>query len=306
MIIRKHLDPRIILRVGRRRIATLLILSTLVYLLYAQFGNRDVVVSTVPASILGVVIAFLIGFRVNSAYERWWEARKIWGGLVNDSRNFARQVMTFINTHWNPELNEEEAATLRRDLIYGQIGFVYALKNTLRRQDIIQETKPFFSIGILARLQEEKHIPNAILLRQAQLVQAAVQSGHTEDFRHMQFDNTFNRLSDWMGASERIKNTVFPRQYSYYSTLFTTIYSYLLPFILVQETGWMVIPFTVLIGFIFFALDGIANGIENPFENSINDTPMSAICRTIEINLRQMLGEKELPEPVQPVNGFLY
>lgn len=84
------------------------------------------------------------------------------------------------------------------------------------------------------------------------------------------------------------------------------MYTHLLPFIFVSRTGWVTIPITLIIGFIFFALDKIASGIENPFENYINDTPMSSICRTIEINLKQQLGENDLPEPIAPVKGFLY
>lgn len=306
MIVRRTLDWRIVARIAWKRMATLLLLSALVFWLYEHYGTRTVAISTVPASIMGVAISFLIGFRVNSAYERWWEARRIWGALVNDSRTFARQVLTFVTPRWNTNLTEKQAEEIRRDLVYGQIGFLYALKNHLRRLEPYTEIRPFFTTGALARFMQEKHLPNAILLYQARVLEQAVVEGHTEDFRHMQFDNTFTRLTDSLGAAERIKNTVFPRQYSYYASLFTKLYSYLFPFILVQETGWLVIPFTLLIGFIFFSLDTIANGIENPFENTFNDTPMSALSRTVEINLRQMLGETELPEPVQPVNGFLY
>lgn len=304
MIVRKHLDYRVVWKVGRVRILTLLILSVTVTILYRQFGH-DVSISTLPASILGIALSFLIGFRVNSAYERWWEARKVWGAIVNDSRSLARQVNAFITHKWNPQMSDGQLAAVRKELVYGQIGFVYALKHHLRRTEGSEETAPFFDPAVIGQLSHKTHLPNAILQLQADRMRRAFEHGHTEDFRHMQMDATLNRLCDSMGAAERIKNTVFPRQYGYYSTLFSALYGYLLPFILVQEAGWLTIPFTVLIGFIFFALDGIARGIENPFENSFNDTPLNAICRTIEINLREMLDERDLPEPVQPVNGFL-
>lgn len=168
------------------------------------------------------------------------------------------------------------------------------------------KSNPWFDEVQLNQLSRSRHIPNAILLLQAQRLEQAFQLKATEDFRHMQIDTRLNALTDAMGACERIKNTVFPRQYSYYSTKFTLLYSILLPFILVQEAGVLVIPFTILIGFIFFALDGIAAGIENPFENSFNDTPLTSISRNIELNLREMLGEENLPNPLQPVNGFLF
>ena len=114
-----------------------------------------------------------------------------------------------------------------------------------------------------------------------------------------------NRLTDAVGAADRIKNTVFPRQYSVYSSMFTAIFSYLLPLALVPQSGWAAVPLSVAVGFIFFSMDSIAGGIENPFENSFNDTPMHSLARTIEINLREALDETDLPAPIQPVNGFL-
>lgn len=305
MILRKSLDWRIIIRRTWKRTTTLLLLSSLVAIAYHLFWLDNLAISTIPASILGVAIAFLIGFRVNSAYERWWEARKIWGALVNDTRNWSRQVMFLVPT---PDTGMESHAVkqLHRELLYRQLAFVYALKNHLRKLDIETEITPFVSTDELASYRGKSNIPNSLLQKQASRLRDLSASGKLDDFRLIQLDTTLNRLCDEMGACERIKNTVFPRQYSYYSTLFTKIYSYMLPFVLVGETGWLVIPFTMVIGFVFYALDVIAYGIDNPFENTLNDTPMSAICRTLEINLREQLGETELPEPLQPVNGFLF
>lgn len=305
MILRKSLDWRIIIRRTWKRSTTLLLLSSLVAIAYHLFWLDNLAISTIPASILGVAIAFLIGFRVNSAYERWWEARKIWGALVNDTRNWSRQVMFLVPT---PDTGMESQAVkeLHRELLYRQLAFAYALKNHLRKLDIETEITPFVSTDELASYRGKSNIPNSLLQKQASRLRDLSASGKLDDFRLIQLDTTLNRLCDEMGACERIKNTVFPRQYSYYSTLFTKIYSYMLPFVLVGETGWLVIPFTMVIGFVFYALDVIAYGIDNPFENTLNDTPMSAICRTLEINLREQLGETELPEPLQPVNGFLF
>lgn len=307
MIVRKVLDWRIIVRIAWKRMLSLAIVSTTVAIVYRVYG-ADVSISTLPASILGIAIAFLIGFRVNSAYERWWEARKIWGAIVNDSRTFARQVLTMVNTSFRPEASSQEVTGLQKQLIYGQIGFVWALNWNLRKNPVQMNTDAsvFFSNEEWLALSTSANVPNAILTLLGQKLEETRQKGLTEDFRHMQMDNTLSRLTESMGMAERIKNTVFPRQYSYYSTLFTKVYSYMLPFVLVPDTGFWVILFTCLIGFVFFALDSIANGIDNPFNNSLNDTPMTAISRTIEINLREMLGEQSLPEPVQDVNGFLY
>jgi putative membrane protein len=204
------------------------------------------------------------------------------------------------------DITEESIVEEKRKFVYRQIAFVYALKNHLRKQDNLDELKPFLDSTEFNYLTEQKNVPNAMLFLHARHLQQAVAKGLMEDLHHLQIDGRINELCNAMGGCERIKNTVFPRQYSYYASMFIAIYSCFLPFILVGQSGWITIPFTVLIGFIFFALDSIAKGIENPFENSFNDTPMTSICRTIEINLRQMLDEKEIPAPVQPVNGFLY
>lgn len=305
MIIRKHLDPKIVLKVGWKRVLSLGLAATLVVFV-KRYLWLEIEIDTLPASILGVAIAFLIGFRVNSAYERWWEARKIWGSITNDSRSLARQAMTFLSPVHRNGSDSAEILRMQHIILRRQIAFCYALKNSLRKQDVFAEIQPFVSAEELEWLRTQKNVPNALLINQGKTLQLAHEIGFIEDFRHMQMDYKVSGLADSMGACERIKNTVFPRQYSYYSTVFVKVYTYLLPFVLVNGSGWITVPFTIIIGFIFFALDTIAGGIENPFENSVNDTPMSAITRNIEINLLQMMGETELPEPVQPKNGFLF
>lgn len=305
MIVRKHLDPKIIIRVGWKRVSLLALVSTTVVILH-EWLWLNMAVDTLPASILGVAIAFLIGFRVNSAYERWWEARKIWGAITNDSRTLARQALTFLSPVHKNHTDHAAIEAMQRGIIRRQIAFCYALKNSLRKVDVWKETEAYLSSEERAAISDARNVPNAILLLQGKALQEAHEKGYIEDFRHMQMDSKVSALADSMGACERIKNTVFPRQYSYYSTLFVKIYTLLLPFILVANSEWITIPFTIIIGFIFFALDTIAGGIENPFENTINDIPMNAICRNIEINLLQMSGEKNIPDPIEARNGFLF
>jgi ion channel-forming bestrophin family protein len=307
MIVRKNLDPKVVVRIAWKRLVLLTLVATIVSIAYHYYGNQNIAIDSLPASILGVALAILIGFRVNSAYERWWEARKLWGAIVNDSRSISRQALTFINEKHAPEaVDEAEVAEESRQFIYRQIAFVYATKNHLRKLNAAEEIKPFLSEGEFALMKDQANIPVTILNLHARHLEILLDKGFIEDFRHMQIDVRLSALTDSLGGCERIKNTVFPRQYSFYTTQFVTLYSFLLPFIFINGSGWFTIPFTIIVGFIFFALDSIARGVENPFENTYNDTPMSAICRTIEINLKQMLGETDLPKPIEPVNGFLY
>ncbi len=180
-----------------------------------------------------------------------------------------------------------------------------ALRCSLRGHDVAGPLRAFFAPDEADRLRAHRNVPNAILHLQAQRIKDAFSGASSVSLSHVELSRTIDRLCDSMGAVERIKGTVFPRQYGYYSSVFTMLYSYLLPFILVQECGWMMIPFTILIGFIFFSLDNIAAGIEDPFNNTYNDVPMDALCRTVEIDLRQMSGEKDVPKAVEPAHGFL-
>jgi ion channel-forming bestrophin family protein len=307
MIVRKFLSIRKIIRFTWKKVLLILFVATLVTVSYIEFEHDDISFSTVPLSILGVALAILLGFRNNSAYDRWWEARRIWGSLVNDSRTLARQVLTFFISKSDSGTTESKSfSDFRKEIIYRQIAFVYAVKNHLRKQDIVSEIENFLPPGEAEFYRNRKNVPNLILQKQSMVLQEAVKQGFIEDFRHMQMDTRINSLSDAVGGCERIKNTVFPRQYSYYTTIFTWIFILGLPFGLVKEMGWLTIPACFFLGFIFMVLEGIGYSVENPFENTINDIPMTALCRTIEINLKEQLGESGLPEPVQPVNGFLF
>jgi ion channel-forming bestrophin family protein len=293
MIVRKNLDPKIVFRIAWKRVLLLIVISVVATLAYHEYGNEKVAIDSLPASILGVALAFMIGFRVNSAYERWWEGRRLWGSIVNDSRSISRQVLTFLSDGSNPLLEAD-----KKKFVYRQIAYVYALKDHLRKVDV-DEIRDFLDKSEYDEMMQQQNKPLALLHLHAKHLKKLHADGYIEFLPYMQIDTRLTSLMDAQGGAERIKNTVFPRQYSYYTTYFVAIYSYLLPFIFVNKTGWLAVPFTVLIGFIFFALDSIARGIENPFENTYNDTPMNSICRTI-------LGESNLPKAVEPINGFLY
>ena len=239
--------------------------------------------------------------RNNNAYDRWWEARRLWGAIVNDSRTVTRQVCSFpVET---AESGSSAAAV--RAFVRRQIAFAYACAAHLRKQDAVAAVTPFLDDEELARIRAHSNIPNAILHQQGQALRALRDRGALGAFEHMQIDSRVTALCDALGGCERIKNTVFPRQYSFYTTIFVWIFVAFLPFALVKDLGVMVVPVTVIIGFIFIVLERVGGFIENPFESTMNDIPMSAISRTIEINLLQALGEPAVPAPQQPIDGVL-
>jgi len=298
MVVKKHLVWGPILKSVWRRLLGLVVVASTVSFVYHELGWDHIAVSSLPASIFGIGLSVLMGFKVNSAYDRWWEARRLWGAIVNDSRSLARQILTF------PDTEMPHVRSVQQRMVNRQIAFVYATKNHLRKDEIFPEIIPFLEAREVEQLQKEKNVPNALLLNHGRDLRLLAESKAVNPFQQIQVDGRLNTLSDSLGACERIKNTVFPKQYDEHTTLFVTLFSYLLPFFLV-EVGYFVVIGTMLIGFFFFAIDRIATSIQNPFENGINDTPMQSICRTIEINLKQMQGVEELPEPVQAVDGAL-
>jgi putative membrane protein len=261
-----------------------------------------------PISTLGTAVSLLLAFRNNSAYSRWWEARGLWGGIVNSSRNFARQILTLTAT--SRDVGVEELKAFRREVIYRHFAYLNALRMRLRQQDA-QAQACWFEIGHFLNPKEKENIdrvankPVYLLQQQAARLQDAFEAGMLDSYKHVQIDNTLNDFFNLQGGCERIKNTPLPRQYAYYTKIFTWFFVLLLPFGFVGVLGWVAVPLSVLISWIFITIEQVGHYTENPFDNTLNDVPMSAICRNIEIDLRQMLGETELPSPIQAVDGVL-
>jgi putative membrane protein len=151
-----------------------------------------------------------------------------------------------------------------------------------------------------------------LLQAQLQTITELKRTGVIDDFEHSDLCRQIADLLNFQGGCERLKTFPFPRQYGNFSRLFVFIFSALLPFGLVGEFSklgaawaWLLIPFSVLTAWMFYAMERIGDASENPFEHSINDVPLTAICRTIEIDLRAALGEDHLPKPIEPHYGVL-
>jgi putative membrane protein len=256
-----------------------------------------------PTGIIGTALAFLIGFRNNSAYDRWWEARKIWGKLVNDSRHFSLKVISFLSNQWNADLSKEEIESAQKRLIYRHIAFVWSVNKHLRKTEWEKTLSPFLSEEEFNNLKQEQHVPLALLKYQVLDLKALHENKYFEDFRHLSFDTIMENFNDALGKSERIKNTVFPMQYNWYMQYAIWVFLTLLPLSLAGHLGLWFLPLSFLIGYVFILLEYLGRHIENPFENHPNDTPIDALSRTIEINLKEVLGEKNLPGKIEPHQG---
>jgi putative membrane protein len=258
----------------------------------------------IPLTLFGSAIGIIVAFRNQSAYARWWEARTLWGGIVNNSRSWARQVTTVMMP-----LNDAEAAELKavqRRLVYHQIAYAHALRQQLRQLEPWGLLTPLLSEQELNELRDKRNVPLAIQQQMGALLRQCQVRGWVDIAHWRALDGNLDDMVDAQGGTERIKNTPMPKQYDYFPQLFVQMYCVMLPLALVTTMGWFTPLGSTLVGFIFLALDKIGRDLEDPFENSVYDVPMTSLTTTIEINLRQLLGETVLPQAETPVRGVLW
>ena len=284
-----------------------LILITLLTWLANRFIEIEEPTTLLPSiTVFGTIISLFLAFKTNESYNRWWEARTLWGAMVNNSRSFGRQVTNLLTSEMDSSIrSKEDLANFKKELIYRHIGYINALRMALRKENSWEELDPFLGADERERITKHANIPTQLIQLQATRLKSIFKNT-SNDFRYMQIDSTLNEFYNIQGGCERIKNTVFPRVYSYLTTVFTWLFAFSLVFSLYDELNWEILVMRVLVAYVFLTLEKISRSLKDPFENNISDTPMTAICRTIEIDLREMLGEKELPKPVEPIDGILY
>ena len=265
---------------------------------------RFVAVPDMPITLLGAILGILLAFRINSSYGRWWEARTLWGALVNQSRSLGRQALCFICDA--PGAQTAEAGRFGCQLVHLQIALVHALRCGLRGQPPWDDIAPFVSAPLLAKLKNESSVVTAILREMGELTVAAASARIFSEWRLHRIDTTLSEISNIQGGCERIKNTPLPRQYDFYPALFVNAYCVLVPICLVNELKLFTPLVTLLADFVMLVLNRLGEDLEDPFDNTVYDVPMLSLSRTIEINLRQMLEEQNLPPAVQAVNGVLW
>ncbi|WP_304063072.1 bestrophin family protein [Pedobacter glucosidilyticus] len=241
--------------------------------------------------IVGTVISLLLGFRSNQAYDRWWEARIIWGAIVNDSRTLARQLLSFFkDPDYSVEINLFQERWIKR-----QMAWCYCLGQSLRDKDPDAGLHKYLSKRDMVFINHHDHKPNAILQLHARDLKYALERGWINSYQQVEIDNTLTKLCDAMGKCERIKKTVFPTTYGMYIHFSIYFFVLQLPFSLMDFFGIYQIPVTIALAATFFLIEKMAVHLQDPFENKPTDTPVTSISKTIERNLWQMLSEREIP-----------
>jgi putative membrane protein len=261
----------------------------------------------VPLASYGVAIGIVVGFRNASAYARWWEGRTLWGAIANRSRTFARQILTAMSPDRAASPAERaEIFALQHDLVTHQVAYVHALRQQLRGLDAVQAVASLLPKSNAAKLAREKNLALTLQVGMSAKLVAARERGWLDQWQWQAIDQSMASLMDSQGGLERIKNTPMPKQFEFFPRLFVQIYCLLLPVGMVPSLAWFTPLGSTVVGFMFLALEKMGRDLEDPFENCIYDIPITAITNTIEINLRQMLGETELPPPVQAIDGILW
>lgn len=249
-----------------------------------------------PLTLLGLTLAIFLQFRNSVAYQRWWEGRTLWGELVICARNLVRQTSAFL-----PDLDPRE----RRALVYRVIGFVHALRHHLRGTPAHAELERWLGHQASERLKHIRHLPNAILDELGRDLAKAVRDAGGDAILLARMDEELDRFSHVLGGCERIKGTPIPFTYILLLHRTVHVYCFMLPFCLIGPLGWFTPLVVGVIAYTFFGLDAIGEQIEDPFDLLPNDLPLDAISRNIEIDLLGLLGDTDLPPPLEPKDFVL-
>jgi putative membrane protein len=306
--------------------------------LYKYVGWHWIAIPWVPIAVIGTAVAFYLGFKNSQSYDRMWEARKIWGAIVNNSRSWGAMVNSFIV---NNNLNENEIQAIKQKLIYRHIAWLYTLRDQLLVPTQWEHVSLYRMFGSINQKRRERHgaglfinyltkeqeynyffnksewsdaanKATKIISIQTKEIMELQTSGTLNIFHQLELQNMLNHFYNHQGMAERIKKFPFPRQFANSSFLLNTIFIFLLPLGLVTEFSkinaegaWLMVPFTALVSWVYIVMELVGDYSENPFEGLIFDVPMLSICRTIEIDLLQIIGDSEIPKPIEPIHDVL-
>lgn len=333
MYVKRNLGIEPILRASWKNVLFFALWAALAYYLYYSLGWKFIGLAFEPLTVIGIAVSFYLGFKNSQSYDRFWEARKIWGSIVNYSRTWGNQILSL----------SQDSRDEKRTLIYRHLAWINALRVQLREptsfslkkskslkkdvehyeepQSLEEILRPFLSEEELRDLRKRKNAATHLVKNQGQHLKKLREEERIDAFQNLMLHKLLEELYNFQGACERIKNTPFPRQYAYFGTLFAWFFVLLLPFGLLNAFNdeilgldapkriWMQlgeIGISTLLSWIFIMMDKVGSNSEDPFEGRFNDVPMTAICRNIEIDLRDMLDEAPLPEKVVPKNNILY
>ena len=310
MLINDKFNVYKLLQVTGLKFLKLFIISAAVGISTSLLDLRHLLFPTELVGIFVGAVSIFLAFRINTGYSRWWLARQVWGGLINESRSLGMYVVSMMRD--SGDLSDEER-DLHKKIIFRHIGFVNSLRLQLRRQGPEEWEKeiwdrkingqPLFSDPEAELLKTKANKATQIIVMQSEDVSAYF--GHKEDYRQVKIAEIFRELYIRQGQSEAIKNTVLAWGYTFYTRLLVTVLAGIIIFSQVNGFSLPSITLVSLIATVFVTIEQVGRNLDNPFENSFNDTPLSTICRLIEIDLLQQIGQPCDLKPLTPQDGRL-
>jgi putative membrane protein len=338
MYIKRYFNYQILYFISWRMILWSLATGLLAMFTYRYLAWSWVAIPWLPVSLIGTAVAFYVGFKNNQSYDRVWEARKVWGSIVNLSRSFGASSRAFIIADASKGITKEAADAEVKILVYRHIAWLHAMKHSMRQRTGWEHSLPaserqrryfekridFSSFDVdasvclskedLEWIKTKKNAATQLLDRQAQHIAALRSRKWLDEFKQVEIQRLITDMYAEQGATERIKNTPLPRQYSTSSHIFILIFTYLLPFAMLKEFEkldggdfiWLMLPFNLIVSWVFSLMEYTGDYSENPYEGLLNDVPIFSIVRNIEIDLKDMMGETNLPERMKPVLDVLF
>lgn len=341
MYVKKNYTAREMLFLTGKHFSWLIPYVLAVALLYQYTFLRDFSIPWLPLSIIGTAVAFYVGFKNNQAYDRLWEARMIWGSIVNSSRMWGSNVKAFVVDPGNTK--DQDLFQIKKVMIHRHIAWLYKLRKQLlepaawehlslngvygndARQKMqklglglygddttAQRIQKYLSESEHTALTSFKNAAAQMIDTQSQELARLRKTGHLGSFEHVALQGILNDFYEHQGKAERIKKTPFPRQFASFGFIMVCLFIVMLPFGFFSEFSklgsygiWLAVPFTIVISWLYIIMELVGDYSENPFEGLSNDVPMLSICRNIEIDLLQQLGDTALPEPIPPINHVL-
>ena len=279
-----------------------IVIATLVTVSHGDLFDLKITLTTIPFTLIGLPIAIFLGFRNNAAYDRFWEGRKLWGELVHRSRSFSRQCLSLIDYPLPADAGDGLADDARVRMLYRAIAFAHTLRDLLRNQATAAEVRTLLLPCEFAQLAQAANKPDFLMRAMGMDLRLCIKEGRIDPCLAASIDATLSAMTAASASCERIKNTPIPFSYTLLLHRTAYIYCFLLPFGLVDSIGFMT-PFVVaIVAYTFFGLDALGDEIEEPFGLDANDLPLDALCRAIEIDLREALHDAHVPAPFAPVN----
>ena len=310
----------------RRETVVFVLLATILTALYTLAGFKWLMVPWPPIAVMGTAVAFIIGFKNNISYSRLWEARQVWGGIVNSSRTFGMLVLDFMP---DPKA--------RSRIIYRHFAWLAALRYQLREPrawenmwkaahseyprnyrvpewegTLAADLAPLLDAGEHSYVLERKNRATHLLDLQSKDLRRNAEASLAGELKHLELQRLLGAFADAQGKCERLKNYPYPRQYATLNLFFVWLFILFVPLGLMpefQKLGdrfvWLTVPVSVVISWVFHTMEKIGESSENPFEGGPNDVPITSLSRTIEIDLREMLREQDIPPAIVAVNNIL-